>query len=264
MYIAMMLFFLIVACDNGCAIIPAGTETLSTNYKAPRVTDSRHADEDYLSGDLVDGVATFQLQKITTIHEEQGADETITKRRKRLVVGLFPGIFADWYGGYSSLNSKKAKDSGDYVQDAACLMPFAVPLINGIVLGLPTILSWFEESGEPWKPPAVRKGGALVQMSLMGYAKTSTKEEEVLGTKTIPPRTRLQMTPLSNRELLISLSGASDVLHQSTDQDGKVQVNISELRGGSTGATAVQAKTEKGRLVKTLAIPPSPATDKEN
>ena len=62
--------------------------------------------------------------------------------RKKLVIGLYPGIGSRWYGGKTQ----------DWAVEAFAWAPLGMPALNVMMLGIPTFVSWFHGFSLDWEP----------------------------------------------------------------------------------------------------------------
>jgi len=235
---------------TGCVSIPSGKEVVSRKTDGEKVISSSASESVMLSGDTVDGMVKFQLFRVTETEEGRVAQQTTTYCHKRLMVGLYPGVFANWYGGYRTLKKTKITGAGDYARDGVSAMVLGVPLINTILLGLPTVMSWFEESGCSWKPPA-KRGGPASEFAAIGWAKTSANKDTVVVGQPLAPRTQIVRTPLAGVGLNLSIPGTSASWTSKTDANGIVEVEPSRWAGGGT---ALRAQTTDGHVEKIVSL----------
>ncbi len=242
----------IVLVNGGCISIPAGSDDMvSHEWGEFETVKTRPAENIYLSGDIVQDELVVRLLSISAVHEELESEKIVVTSNKSLIAGLFPGLFANWHGGYT-LDGEVSSSAGSYAID---LVAFGIsaPITNAI-LGVPTFLPWFTEAGSGWRPPATRENeDKLVQTSLIGYAKTSRESRAPGETKPAPGRTHLKVDPVANSVLILSLQEVDLKWEETTNAEGTVSIPLSRLI--AQGATGVHVQTSDARLTKEIALP---------
>ncbi len=244
--------FAIVVNFSGCVSVPAGRDIVSRKWGEFETVTSRPVEQFYLSGDIVKDEVVVLLLRISAIHDQLESEETVVTNHKRLVLGLLPGLYANWYGGYKASDGKALASGGSYVEDVF-VIGLAAPIANAILVGLPTVIPWFSEAGEEWQPPATRKN-KVVEASLIGYAKTSKNRSTTGNVKPAPGRTRLEVTPVAGSVLRVSLQGVVSEWKETTNREGAVSIPLSRLL--AQGATAIHVHAADMRLTKKIALPP--------
>lgn len=152
---------LLLAGTSGCIMFPVGTRTVTRQASNSTPIAARPKE------------IMFQLTKDNQLRLRTPADslsastETATRHRF-VVVGIYPGMCANWCAG-QLMGKTWSDDFGKVV--------FVIPIVNGVLCGLPTVIGWFSERNAEWEPPKdgdTRRLGTYA--SLVGWSKSSWED----------------------------------------------------------------------------------------
>ena len=158
-----------------CVFIPSGTSVQSEKELTKETVENRKllsskllrspvSNNELLSvkleGDYL--IKTWDIGNVETVFND-----------KYVIIGAAPGLFANIIGD-NKLSGKQ------YVG-----WPFGTAIVNGILVGIPTIVSWFLEIDADWSAPTIdskHKDRETTLYSLVGWSKTGTTYEKTFTT----------------------------------------------------------------------------------